>query len=159
MALRGAALYPQLPNCPEAMAPFPRLTSASQQSRAIDPSSDVPERCQQMVLCARPSSCHALPGTSPAFRDPSPRQEGTSARQQDGVPPREDGQVFPLKSSTARMSRYGLAMPVLGNAELLTVLTQRSSAGVHVPAKNPALKDTQADSTYRQVLKTSTTAY
>ncbi|KAI1239004.1 hypothetical protein IHE44_0012103 [Lamprotornis superbus] len=49
------------------------------QSRAIDASSDAPERCQQMVLCARHNSRHAVPGTGPpypchppAFHDPSP---------------------------------------------------------------------------------------
>lgn len=94
------------------------------------PSGDFPG-CQQMVLCARPKPRRALPGPRttlwhpPAFHDPSPRQEPWP-RQQHGATPPEDAEVFPFKPSTARMARYGLAMPVLDNAELLT---QHSSAG------------------------------
>lgn len=133
-ALAQAAPGLQLQNRPEASAPFSMSPPPPSQRRAIDPSRDIPDRCQQMVLCVQPSSRHALPGTrllyssATAFRDASPRLEPWP-RRQHGATPREDVYVFPFNSTIARMSRYGLAMPVLDNAGLLTLLTQQSCAG------------------------------
>lgn len=62
-ALAQAAPGLQLQNRPEASAPFSMPPPPPSQRRAIDPSRDIPDRCQQMVLWVQPSSRHALPGT------------------------------------------------------------------------------------------------
>lgn len=72
-SLSHATPYLQVQNA-KAFAHFPVPPQPPSLRRAGHPSSDIPNRCQQMVLSARPSSCHPLPAPTPctAFYDLSP---------------------------------------------------------------------------------------
>lgn len=63
-SLSHATSYLQVQNA-KAFAHFPIPPQPPSLRWAGHPSSDIPNRCQQMVLGARPSSCHPLPGTRP----------------------------------------------------------------------------------------------